>query len=136
MFVYMMLGLMGAPVFAQFKGGPASLLSPTFGFIVSFVLIAYIAGKMIEHRKSISAYVAAALIATVLNYLIGTHWMYIAYLLWFEAPSGFSYTLAWIWMLPPLPKDIILGVIAGLFAHRLYRLGLSVSRNVNEKNSA
>src|SRR5690625_217951 len=38
MFVYMMLGLVGAPVFAQFKGGIGMMLSPTFGFILSFIV--------------------------------------------------------------------------------------------------
>src|SRR5699024_8416330 len=50
MFVYMMLGFVGAPVFAQFKGGPMTIVSPTFGFILSFILIAYIAGKIIERK--------------------------------------------------------------------------------------
>src|SRR5699024_506911 len=48
MFVYMMLGLVGASVFAQFIGGMGMLLSPTFGFILSFILIAYVAGKIRE----------------------------------------------------------------------------------------
>lgn len=45
--------------------------------------------------------------------------MYFAYKFWADAPDGFSYGLAWLWMLPPLPKDIILAVVAGIFAHRM-----------------
>src|SRR5699024_12851678 len=56
MFVYMMLGLVGAPVFAQFKGGMGMLLSPTFGFILSFILIAYVAGKIREINSSLPSY--------------------------------------------------------------------------------
>ena len=96
MFAYMMLGLVGAPIFAQFKGGPAAVLSPTFGFIVSFILVAYIAGKLVEKRKGISIYMISAFIATAINYLIVTNWMYMAYMFWFDAPSDFSYALAWI----------------------------------------
>src|SRR5690625_2503916 len=44
MFVYMMLGLVGAPVFAQFKGGTAVLFSPTISFILFFIIVAYVAG--------------------------------------------------------------------------------------------
>src|SRR5690625_3490556 len=40
MFVYMVLGLAGVPGFAQFKGGAAMLLTPTFGFILSFIVVA------------------------------------------------------------------------------------------------
>lgn len=136
MFVYMMLGLVGAPVFAQFKGGPMAIISPTFGFILSFILIAYIAGKIIERKQTVFAYVSASLIATLLNYLIGTNLMYLAYIFWFDAPSGFSYALAWIWMLPPLPKDIILGVVAGLLAYRLYHSGITKNTIIPKQQSA
>ncbi|WP_040226302.1 biotin transporter BioY [Bhargavaea cecembensis] len=120
--VYMLIGLAGAPVFARFSGGASSLVSPTFGFIVSFIFAAWAAGKIIERRRSVIAFVIAALVATAINYLFGTNWMYAAYMLWAGAPDGFSYELAWIWMLPPLPKDIALAVLAGFFAHRMQRV--------------
>lgn len=126
MFAYMMLGLAGAPIFAQFKGGAAFILSPTFGFVLSFILVAYIAGKIAEHAESIAMYVTASLTAMALNYVFGTNWMYAAYTFWFDAPAGFSYKLAWLWMAVPLPKDIALSVMAGMFAYRLNKYGLSV----------
>lgn len=119
MFAYMALGLVGVPVFAKFGGGFSSLINPTFGFIVSFILVAYVVGLIREKNGSLASYVIAALVGFVLNYVIGTNWMYIAYKLWFDAPEGFTYALAWIWMLPPLPKDIILSILAGVFAYRL-----------------
>ena len=48
MTVYMFLGLAGAPVFAKFGGGFRSLISPNFGFIVSFIFVAYVVGKIVE----------------------------------------------------------------------------------------
>lgn len=117
--VYAFMGLVGLPVFARFSGGFGSLLSPTFGFILSFILAAYVGGKIIEKKKTVAWYVFASLVATAINYLFGTNWMYFAYKFWADAPDGFSYGLAWLWMLPPLPKDIILAVVAGIFAHRM-----------------
>lgn len=122
MTVYMFIGLAGAPVFAKFSGGPGQLLSPTFGFIVSFILVAYIAGKIVEKKSSLKYYVIAGLVATVVNYLIGTNWMYFAYKFWAAAPDAFTYKIAWIWMIPPLPKDILLGVLAGMFGHRMFKV--------------
>lgn len=119
MFVYMVLGLAGVPIFAQFGGGFATILSPTFGFIVSFIFVAYVAGKIRELNSSLISYVVAALVALVINYVIGTNWMFVAYQFWFEAPPELSYKLMWLWMVPPLPKDIILSVLAGVFAFRL-----------------
>ncbi|MFJ8264114.1 biotin transporter BioY [Rummeliibacillus sp. NPDC094406] len=120
--VYTLVGLAGAPVFAGFSGGFSSILSPTFGFIVTFILSAYVAGKMVEYRRTKSMYIVAALVGIAINYLIGTNWMYYAYKLWAAAPEGFTYKMAWLWMVPPLPKDIILAVFAGIFGFRLQKI--------------
>ncbi|GLC90238.1 biotin transporter BioY [Lysinibacillus piscis] len=119
--VYMCLGLAGAPVFAKFSGGFGQILSPTFGFIVSFILAAYIAGLIVERSGTKASYIIAALIATAINYLVGTNLMYAAYKLWASAPDAFSYKMAWLWMVPPLPKDIVLGIFAGILAYRLQK---------------
>lgn len=117
--VYTLIGLAGAPVFARFSGGFSQVLSPTFGFIVSFIFAAYVAGKMIKMKNTKMMYVAAALVAMVINYVFGTNWMYFAYKLWAAAPENFTYQIAWLWMMPPLPKDIILSVLSGFFAYRM-----------------
>lgn len=120
MTVYMFIGLAGAPVFSKFSGGFGALLSPTFGFIVSFIFVAYVAGKIVEKNGSLRNYVIAGLVATTVNYLFGTNWMYIAYKYWAAAPDAFTYKVAWLWMMPPLPKDILLAILAGIFGHRIY----------------
>ena len=122
MTVYMFIGLAGAPVFARFSGGFGSIISPTFGFIVSFILVAFIAGKIVEKNGKLHGYIIAALVGMVVNYVIGTNWMYFAYKLWAAAPDVFTYKVAWLWMVPPLPKDIILAVLAGIFGHRMYKV--------------
>ncbi|XXM73633.1 biotin transporter BioY [Lysinibacillus sphaericus] len=133
MTVYALVGLVGVPVFARFGAGFSSIFSPTFGFILSYILTAYITGKIIQKHKGIKAYVVAGLAGMAFNYVAGTNWMYAAYKLWAQAPDGLSYGLVWSWMLVPLPKDIILAVSAGIMAHRLEKTVLSKSafRNVN-----
>ncbi|NYF25739.1 biotin transporter BioY [Sporosarcina sp. JAI121] len=122
MTVYMFIGLAGAPVFARFGGGFGSILSPTFGFIVSFIFVAFIAGKIVEKNGKLHGYIIAALVGMSVNYLVGTNWMYYAYKFWAAAPDAFTYKVAWLWMMPPLPKDIILSVLAGIFGHRMYKV--------------
>lgn len=119
MVVYAFIGLAGVPVFAKFSGGMDTIISPTFGFIVSFILLAYVVGLIAEKFPTRKGFVAAALAGLAINYLFGTNWMYAAYKLWFAAPEGFTYLMAWAWMVPPLPKDLILAVLAGFFGFRL-----------------
>lgn len=119
MLVYALIGLAGLPVFAKFSGGMDTIISPTFGFILSYILVAYIVGEIVRKFPTRKGFVLAALVGTVINYSIGTNWMYAAYKLWFDAPAGFTYQMAWTWMLVPLPKDIILAVFAGMFGYRL-----------------
>ncbi|MGH2318381.1 biotin transporter BioY [Planococcus sp. SE5232] len=119
MIVYAFIGLAGVPVFAKFSGGMDTLISPTFGFILSYVFVAYIVGLIVEKWPSKKGFIVAALAGTAINYLFGTNWMYAAYKLWFAAPEGFTYQMAWAWMAVPLPKDLLLAVLAGLFGYRL-----------------
>lgn len=122
MAVYMFIGLAGAPVFAKFSGGFGTIISPTFGFIVSFIFVAYITGKIVEKNSKLHGHIIAAIAGMVVNYVIGTNWMYYAYKLWAAAPDAFTYKIAWLWMVPPLPKDLILAVLAGIFGHRMYKV--------------
>lgn len=114
MVTYMLIGLMGAPVFAQLKGGPAQLLSPTFGFIISFIAVAYVTGKLVGDKVKATkkSYITAAVLSLALNYVIGTNLMYIAFRFWTDAPEGFSYLVAWGWMGAYLPLDIAVTVVS------------------------
>ncbi|MEH7494816.1 biotin transporter BioY [Neobacillus niacini] len=134
MMVYAFVGLVGVPVFAQFGGGFGTFLKPTFGFIVSYVFTAYITGYIIEKMKNtVGVFAFAALVGMAINYVFGTNWMYAAYKIWAAAPDGFTYKLAWLWMVVPLPKDIILAILAGVVGHRLKRtLSKSQFRNVKK----
>lgn len=120
MIVYLCLGLVGAPVFAQFKGGITSILSPTFGYVISFIFVAYIVGLFLESQKrKITHYVSAGVMAIVVNYLIGTTYMYFAYKFWAEVPEGFSYLMAWSWMVAYMPLDIGVTILSLVMTPKL-----------------
>jgi biotin transport system substrate-specific component len=121
MIVYTLVGLVGVPVFAQFSGGFGTILSPSFGFVISFILTAFAVGFIIEKKQSLTSYFIAAIIGLIINYGFGTNWMFGAYKLWAAAPKEFSYKMAWAWMIVPLPKDILLTLFAGWMAHRLHK---------------
>ena len=66
---YLLIGLMGIPVFAR-GGGPAYLLRPTFGFLLGFALAAYAMGKICEwmHSSKPGTWVFAATVGYVIYY--------------------------------------------------------------------
>ncbi|MGM0753913.1 MAG: biotin transporter BioY [Bacillota bacterium] len=122
MTVYLALGLVGAPVFAQFKGGPSSLLSPTFGFVLSFIAVAFAVGMVLKKKRTLGGYLTAGILALLLNYIIGTNFMYLALTFWAEAPDGFSYTVAWGWMVAYLPLDVAVTAVSMVILQRLFKV--------------
>ncbi|KIL42931.1 biotin transporter BioY [Jeotgalibacillus campisalis] len=119
MVIYLLIGLAGMPVFAQWSGGFRTLISPTFGFILSYIVVAWFSGLITEKKKTYPFLFVAAFVGTAINYGIGTSWMYMAYKLWFAAPEGFTYAMAWLWMLPFVPKDLILAGIAAIVSQKV-----------------
>lgn len=51
--VYVVVGLVGAPVFAGGMGGPTMIFRPTFGYLVGFVLGAYLTGWLVQRGGEI-----------------------------------------------------------------------------------
>jgi biotin transport system substrate-specific component len=49
--IYICLGIIGLPVFSGGKAGFGVLMGPTGGYLVGFILGAYITGKLIELRE-------------------------------------------------------------------------------------
>ncbi|MFC1862413.1 biotin transporter BioY [Thermodesulfobacteriota bacterium] len=50
-FVYLLLGIIGLPVFSGGKAGLGVLFGPTGGYLIGFIVGAFIIGKMIEIRE-------------------------------------------------------------------------------------
>jgi len=50
--VYVLLGVIGLPVFAGGKAGMGVLLGPTGGYLIGFIVAAYVVGKLIEIKKN------------------------------------------------------------------------------------
>ena len=68
--IYILLGLIGIPVFAGFSGGASIFFGPTGGFILSFPLMAYLSGIGSE-KESKSQVLLWLLMGAVVNYVVG-----------------------------------------------------------------
>lgn len=85
--IYLLMGLVGLPVFAQAKGGVAVLFGPTGGFLIGFVFKVYALGKILERTGYHYWIVLLAInVTTLLTMLIGTAWLkFAADLSWGQA---------------------------------------------------
>lgn len=119
MLVYVLLGLIGLPVFAGGKGGFACVTSPTFGYILGFPIAALTAGLIRGKSENacFSRYVVAALSACAVCHVVGIPYFLLIwrfYLgntnVWFAAVT---YNLLYI------PKDAVLCFIAAIIAFKV-----------------
>jgi biotin transport system substrate-specific component len=72
--VYLLLGVIGMPVFAGGRAGLGILLGPTGGYLIGFIAGAYVIGKMVEARKEAGlVWIALSLAAgDLIIYSLGT----------------------------------------------------------------
>lgn len=115
-FVYVLLGAIGVPVFAGFRGGFACLAGPTGGYIIGYVLAAGVISLIctLWNRKVVSLAVAM-IVGLLVSYTFGTAWFIIS------TNTGFIAALSTC-VVPFLPGDAAKIVAAVLLCSRLKNL--------------
>lgn len=99
--VYLLLGLVGLPVFSGFTSGPAKLLGPTGGYLIGFIFMALIYGYCVDRWNGQVVISFIGMIAgSAVYYLFGTLWL--AY----QMSKGSGQTLA-----AALPAAFAAGVL-------------------------
>lgn len=84
MTIYLLVGAVGVPVFAGFRGGLGIVLGPTGGYLVSYPLAAAIAGLAAHaaanalRRRALTLSAIAGTAALVVIYAFGMTWLMIA----------------------------------------------------------
>ena len=69
--VYILLGAIGIPVFANFSGGLNCILGPTGGYLISYPIIAFIIGKTIEKEYNTIITILGLFISLLICYFMG-----------------------------------------------------------------
>jgi len=112
--IYVLLGVIGLPVFAGFKAGIGILFGPTGGFLFGFIISAYVIGKIIELKKekNIFYYFLAGVIGTIILYIIGITQLSLV------TGIGIKKAIT-VGMLPFLPGDILKVIAASFIASKL-----------------
>ena len=121
---YLIIGLVGVPVFAH-GGGPAYLLRPTFGFLIGFAAAAWIAGKLREifGRPGFPKLLFACFLGEMAYYACGLIYYYFMfnYVLTNGTTIGLK-ELFLVWFLSTVVPDFILCILAAALACRLIPL--------------
>ncbi|MDO4478089.1 MAG: biotin transporter BioY [Lachnospiraceae bacterium] len=117
--IYMVLGLIGFPVFAE-GGGPGYLLKPSFGYIIGFIIGCYLTGYIVEHLKtrSYAKIVLANLAGLGVVYLVGMVYYFVISNWVIHTPIGLWPLFLYCFLLA-VPGDILLCFLGGGLAVRL-----------------
>lgn len=120
--VYVLLGAVGVPVFANLSGGYDKVIGPTGGFLMSFPIMALLIGLGMDiHTKNKTMSVIAMVIGIVAGAVVN----YIAGILWFCFAMKSSFLVGFeACVLPFILTDIgkaILAVIIGLPVRKVVR---------------
>lgn len=111
--LYLMLGIMGLPVFAGGKMGFGVLMGPTGGYLIGFIFGAYAGGKIAERGLSFTRCMVALIVATVLIYGFGVIQLWFSMNFLYGEGLGFSFSEALlIGVIPFLPGDLAKILIA------------------------
>lgn len=116
---YVLIGLAGVPIFAA-GGGIAYIFRPSFGYLIGFVVAAFLCGLVAEKvkTKSFKTYLLACFVGFVACYGIGLVYKYFMLNFYVGETTAFIMVIADCFPLD-MPGDIILCVISALVATRL-----------------
>ena len=116
--VFILLGAIGIPVFANFSGGIGVLAGPTGGYIIGFLFSALLMWAMekLPGKKSVMQ-IVSMIAGLIVCYAFGTVWFVIVYGR-MNGPIGFTAALASC-VVPFIIPDIIKIALAYVLSRKL-----------------
>ena len=105
--IYLLLGLIGLPVFSGWTGGFSSFATPSSGYIIGFVFTALLTGFLIDRFPNrLWMYPVAMIAGLAVCYLFGTIWFLVYMNVWMSTPYSF-WEAVLICVLPFLVGDAV-----------------------------
>ena len=116
-FIYILLGAVGVPVFSGFKGGIGALLGATGGYIIGFIFTALIVGIASDKTKK-PAFCALAMVTGVLVcYAFGTAWFALIYMR--DGKPTSLYSILSICVIPFIIPDAVKILVAAVISQKI-----------------
>lgn len=110
--VYALVGAVGVPVFAGFRGGLSVLAGPTGGYIIGYILAAFLVGILVKNDSGIIRIAASMIAGLAACYALGTAWFIIS------THTGFAAAMM-ACVVPFLPGDAIKIAAGTILVRRL-----------------
>lgn len=126
--IFLLLGLVGLPVFSGFAGGAAKLFGPTGGYLFGLIASCLIAGYFIDRFKARQWYlhIVGMILGVIACYLCGTFYFMLQMSETFAEAMGTC-------VIPFIPVDAIKVALACLIGTTL-RKALSAAGGMHYKN--
>jgi len=115
--VYVAVGCAGLPVFAGFQGGIGIVLGPTGGYLIGFIIAAYITGLISEriHERTVITDIISTIPGFIIIFIIGSLYM--------GAITGMGFIRSLlIGVLPFLPGGLLKIICAGFISARIRKI--------------
>ncbi len=125
--VYVLLGAVGIPVFAEFRGGLSVLAGPTGGYIIGYIAAAFLVGLIVDaglqdRRSRIDQSRGRQLLICVIAMIIGLLACYLLGTIWFivSTHTGVAASLG-MCVIPFLPGDALKIAAGAILVQKLRR---------------
>lgn len=121
--LYLMIGLMGFPVFTR-GGGPFYVLEPTFGYLIGMTMAAFVIGKLTESIdfsntiRSLSRLTVALAAGLVIVYVTGMFYLQFIMNTVLKTPMDIPAAFA-AGVLPFIAADVITGAVVVVSAVKI-----------------
>ncbi len=113
--IYILLGMIGLPVFANYAAGAGIVFGMTGGYIIGYIPLAYMTGLFRERNGKQNVYssvACGALTGTVILYVLGTAW----FMYYTQMPLGGALAAC---VFPFIPGDLIKTAVVCLLTPRI-----------------
>ncbi len=116
--IYILLGVVGAPVFSGFRGGIGVLLGATGGYVVGFIALGLVWWAITSLLgRGITIDILAMLVGLIVCYSIGTFWFVTVY----TKSVSFSEAMKWC-VIPFIIPDLFKLIIAFTVSEKVKKI--------------
>lgn len=120
--VYVALGAFGLPVFAGGTGGFGALVGPTGGYLVGFIVAAFVIGKLVELKGEESE---SSIVWGLFSMIVGIIVIYLIGFVQLSVVAKLSLQKAFmVGVLPFIAVDLLKAIVASIVAVKLKAAGV------------